>query len=424
MITAILIIVLILLLAIIAAGYFLITRRTTFQSEELRGVIEQVNNAHERMYTFDKTLENNLRKMEANLKTINATTTQAVQEVQEVKQATEQKQAAPAFNPQELTIADRYTFRHNGDALHLTHEIKNTPATLRTQKLQIDDVAAFKGPATFAKPLSTTDDVRVGRDLILEGDNRWILATPETGKDTTSLALAPFSRGAWDWANQFTFTNQGALHVPGGFTVKGGKSVHNPRSEPSVFAAPQDGRNYLRGDTTLQGNAALEGALHFNKDLPGAMVEKRFGKDDADRFGMGMTEPGQFRLYASSANKDAALHLSLAKSANAFDDLATLSAKRTLDIKAPTTHASSLTATQGVLLSTQSLPNQATRLTMGKDRNTPLEIWTATPSGEKKMANLTADGSFCFSSVCLKDNKGTLQLCNGAGANCKDFKLS
>ena len=44
-------------------------------------------------------------------------------------------------------------------------------------------------------------DLVVKGNIILDGDNKWIIHTPDDGRK--SLYIAPWEGGGWNWAKQF-----------------------------------------------------------------------------------------------------------------------------------------------------------------------------------------------------------------------------
>lgn len=438
-------------------SYLTLKRREQSHLEQLEQVIQQINEAHAKMHRFDKTLESNLQNMEKNLALVHQRNQDMQKDMTGVKtmvgpfQDIGKKLTTQRVDAQELGLAGRFKLStlidpdapstasisttnaskpllqsgsaRGGDWLSLQTN-QGDPAGLVTGRLRTQADAEFAGSASTRKSLSAQEDVKVGRDLLLEGDNRWIFSSSDA-KGNRNLALAPFAGGAWDWNNQFTFGNNGTLNVPGGFTTKGGKSVHNPRSEPSVFASFPDGKNYLRGDTVLQGELETEGALRFRKNNPGAMVEKRYGTEDANRYGMGQYVGGALRMYTSTTEPESSVNLSLAKPGNAFEDILTVRSDRSVDIQGPTRVNAALQAPEVTLRTPTS--KTSTRLRAGTNPDTLVEIWgnNGNGKGEQKVADLKGDGSLCLGQVCMRDNgKGGLQLCNPSGAFCKNVTVA
>jgi hypothetical protein len=121
---------------------------------------------------------------------------------------------------------------------------------------------------------------------------------------------------------------------PGGINntafFRGGQSEFNPKNEGTRFA-DTDGRNYIRGDTTVDGHAKFAGNLEVNgrikmfKANPGAMVETQNGVNQADRYGIGQFQGGDMRTYASSTSVEpSTVSMSFAKNNGQFNDVLTV----------------------------------------------------------------------------------------------------
>lgn len=121
---------------------------------------------------------------------------------------------------------------------------------------------------------------------------------------------------------------------PGGINneafFKGGLSELNPKNDGTRFP-DADGRNYIRGDTSVDGHAKFAGNLEVNgkikmsKANPGAMIESQIGVNQADRYGIGQFPGGNMRTYASSATaQPSTVSMSFARNDGSFNDVLTV----------------------------------------------------------------------------------------------------
>ena len=112
---------------------------------------------------------------------------------------------------------------------------------------------------------------------------------------------------------------------------RGGLSEFNPKNEGTRFP-DVDGLNYIRGDTTVDGHIkfagdidVMNGKVKFFETDPGAMVEKQYGANPADRYGIGQFPGGAMRTYgASTEGVPASVSMSFAKKSGQFNDVLTV----------------------------------------------------------------------------------------------------
>ena len=82
----------------------------------------------------------------------------------------------------------------------------------------------------------------------------------------------------------------------------------------------------LNAQTATFATASSAKGFQVTNDNPGALVEKVYGGNQGDRYGVGNVD-GSAKLYASSANKDARVQLSFANPDGSFQDAVTLQRK-------------------------------------------------------------------------------------------------
>ncbi len=94
-------------------------------------------------------------------------------------------------------------------------------------------------------------------------------------------------------------------------TLKGGKSEHNATNKDTEFASLADGKNYVRGDTQLDGNASTAGDLSVGRN---ANVSGRLHFGDATMNAAGAKENNTDSYYMQKVvdkNGDSSLRLTI-----------------------------------------------------------------------------------------------------------------
>jgi len=104
-------------------------------------------------------------------------------------------------------------------------------------------------------------DLSVGKDLILEGTNKWIVHSPDDGRK--DLFIAPWNNGKWDWSKQIQISDQGVLKAGqlrmdagGTFFTPGRMHIHGSErlymlNTGGAFVSKAWGGN---GNLTVEGN--------------------------------------------------------------------------------------------------------------------------------------------------------------------------
>ena len=59
--------------------------------------------------------------------------------------------------------------------------------------------------------LQVNDQLTTNSDLILAGQNKWIIHTPDDQRRI--MYIAPFTNNGWDWGNGISIDNTGTLKV-------------------------------------------------------------------------------------------------------------------------------------------------------------------------------------------------------------------
>lgn len=94
--------------------------------------------------------------------------------------------------------------------------------------------------------------------------------------------------------------------------------------------------NQIKGRVFADAGIALTGAVDVRQPDPGPMVEKRYGANLGDRYGVGQWPNGVMRLYAAGAYAPATVNLSIVRGANQFDDVVTVYNNRDVAINTNT----------------------------------------------------------------------------------------
>jgi hypothetical protein len=67
------------------------------------------------------------------------------------------------------------------------------------------------GDVSLNRSGDVAGDARVGGNLVMKGDNQWIIHTPHDGRKT--MYIAPLANGAWNWNNQTRFEKDGKVRM-------------------------------------------------------------------------------------------------------------------------------------------------------------------------------------------------------------------
>ena len=250
-------------------------------------------------------------------------------------------------------------------------------------------------------------------DFVFSGDNGWILHTPDDGRKT--MYVAPNSQNGWDWGKGFFYNNNGYLDVTGGgLNIRGGASEHNPGWQ-THFPWSGDNKNYIRGDTEIRGNTqtigdltvgrnfSVNNGIKITKDNPGPMLEKQYGTNAGDRYGMGQFATGATRVYAASAHGPATVNLSLAKGNGTFDDVVTVKNDMTTNMVGDVNVGKNIVTNHASIIynkGRQHIHGEEILFLLNKGGVNVNKSWGGN-------GNLTVEGNLCVGRTCI--NEGDLQ---------------
>lgn len=88
----------------------------------------------------------------------------------------------------------------NQESIPKWENIKDKPTNLA----RTDDNASLT-----ANTMNVKENANVKGDVVFNGDNKWIVSTPDDGRKT--MYIAPFKNGNWDWSSQTKLDNDGRL---------------------------------------------------------------------------------------------------------------------------------------------------------------------------------------------------------------------
>lgn len=164
------------------------------------------------------------------------------------------------------------------------------------------------------------------------GDDDWLRFFNKDGGDYYGgIAVGKLWNGGVTHMNG-EFNAYGTANAHNGINIKGGKSVYNPDNWGTHFPF-SDGRNYIRGDTEVRGDVDLHGKITMNRADPGEMIERQYGNNKGDRYGVGQFPNGKMRVYTASAYDKASVNFSVAKPDGSFDDIVAVDNKGNTKVK-------------------------------------------------------------------------------------------
>ena len=90
-----------------------------------------------------------------------------------------------------------------------------------------------------------------------------------------------------------------------------------------------DGKNYIRGNLRVDGVVDMPKGIQVTNSDPGPMIEKVYGGNPGDRYGVGQFDPGvgNMRLYTARTHGPATASLSIAEKNGGFTDVMTVDHK-------------------------------------------------------------------------------------------------
>jgi hypothetical protein len=87
--------------------------------------------------------------------------------------------------------------------------------------LAINYANDFKGGVRIDSQATVKGNMNVGDNVVMEGDNSWILHTPDDGRKTMYVAPRTADKKDWDWGKQTKFNADGSVEFSGPVTVQG-----------------------------------------------------------------------------------------------------------------------------------------------------------------------------------------------------------
>ena len=403
--------------------YYYVKKQNQKTDMKIRSLIDQINGSNFYSYNYDKSQEKNIMNLEDNITNINDTLTNVKDNVEYISNNVLTKEnIAKNVKTDKLEIGPNiltnYASADGNNWLYAN-------GGLDVAKLKVNKATELNGTAKVTGDVSIKGTVNMTKNLIINGDmkNKWITHVPDDGR--TNMYIAPGSGTKWNWDKQFVYDKDGYLSVyGGGINLRGGSSIYNPNKLGTHFPYKDDGKNYISGDTHLRGDMTITGTVQIDRGDPGPMIEKRYTGGDNNRYGIGQFENGTLRMYTASSYMPATLNLSLAKPNGQFDDIVKMKTDRSLEVNGIAKFNQPIQANT-IQFSPGSSINKFSntlRMTIDDTKNEMFEVIGA--SNGRKLATVTSSGLLCLGdTLCMKENKGTLQVCDNKGINCKSVQV-
>ena len=204
-------------------------------NENVSTIVDQVNNSQYYAYKFDQKQEENLKKFNNSVKTLDTKTAKLDNQL----------------------VSDREYLQSEIDRLEAATLNKNVIA--------------------MGVPYVKSGELQLGTSYLLsEGINNegkkeqakgWLNVLNRQGTDYAG-GIATNSIKTFNGASfNGKVSTTGLLDVQGNLQVTGGASEYNPDGLMTQFAAAADKRNYIRGDTAIQGSASAAGDLNVGRNM-------------------------------------------------------------------------------------------------------------------------------------------------------------
>jgi hypothetical protein len=266
-----------------------------------------------------------------------------------------------AANSLEISGNGSYTGTLTAANLNVSGSINTTGATTT-----FGDISGNN--ATFRGRMNVTNDALFGKDISVSGNGTFTgnlsARNINVTGDVNLAGKTSFTGDITGNNARFSSLNvtnnatvQGNQTIRGRSTVDGDGSFGGALSARSV-AASGDGSfggtlttNNLNvtgnmtytgpittsritntGDTTLNGSTLLGGPIRMSQDNPAVMIEKKYGNNNGDRYGIGQTANGEMRMYTSTVWGPASVNLSLAKADGNFTDVVKVKTDKSVNI--------------------------------------------------------------------------------------------
>lgn len=198
-----------------------------YVDKNMRSLVDQINAAQYYKYNFDKLQEANIKNMDQNTHTVN-------------------------------------------DGLkHIRQEVFDTMDTLEARMKRVESTAMKKTDFTNGADYLKVDRLRLGNQHMLSGagdfakdkPDGWLRLMDKDGKGLYGGLAAD------KLMSTSSATLNGLTEVNGTLNISGGVSEHNPSKLGTVFMHPSDKKNYIRGDTDIQGHVKAAGNLGVGQFL-------------------------------------------------------------------------------------------------------------------------------------------------------------
>jgi hypothetical protein len=240
------------------------------------------------------------------------------------------------------------------------------------------------GHANFAKDVNVQGRLFLGDPSRSDKPNEpnssdpYFLEKVSKGKDQSSLRLT------------INDNTDEALEIWGNACAVG--DCHGPGAMQHRFQA--------------DGSVEHRRGINVTGDNPGVLIQKRYGGDSANRYGVGQFDNGATRVYAASAHLPATVNLSLAKADRQFDDILTIGTDRKTRVAGDLNVNGHLVAR----------PNNAPLSSMPNGWGGGMHTWDLYANASIAAGRnggvasfMNADGrvagnEFCIEDVCLKKN--------------------
>lgn len=278
-IATICVLLLVILVGIFVWRYLKSTKQDV--NDKIKQVVDRYNSSSEYTYKFDKQQEKNIQNVETNMHQMFNNYAYVKNEVLKLDETTVKKHAlakeveTDTVNiKKELQLGEfkmverapkEVLARADGKNWLFLYHSSSPDAGLTTNKIDADKVSANN--AYVDSDLAVKGNTSVGKDWLM--GEKWIMNIG--GPEGSALQFAPKSTTNdknWDRTKQVRFTNDGYVDATnGGVVTRGAKSAHNPDGLNTLFPHAKDNKNYVRGDTQVDGEFKVVGRGSFNKEL-------------------------------------------------------------------------------------------------------------------------------------------------------------
>jgi hypothetical protein len=196
--------------------------------------------------------------------------------------------------------------------------VENFPQTTAMNVLYSDPSGNLGSTSDLGlQNLTVKGESQVGGNLILSGDNQWIVHTPDDGRKTMYFAPFKDDKSDWNWAKNISFSNGGDITATGSVSAAG--SV-NASGNVNASGSVTTNRGYaMVNNRNVKPNQLAGGNLQFgfgsmdnNSGSPYADTIHFNGWGDASGGNPNLvmfnkTTPGM-RIYHGSYNSDNAFN--------------------------------------------------------------------------------------------------------------------